>query len=192
MALGKTQLKTDPPHHRKTKRHDLQGHRDRPGSLPTDRGACYSCTGYSLDGCTGRRSVMNRATWAGILVILGLLGMLVGALDPLEGSVVILPGVGLVTLGAFLAKRRYLKLLGTSFVLVAVGVAAMLTKEKSCKYRKTNQMRRRSLALSKFCSERWLRIPLSPPFSVSPTRSAQPLAAITHPAESQPQAAQAS
>ena len=68
---------------------------------------------------------MNRATWAGILVILGLLGMLVGALDPLEGSVVILPGVGLVTLGAFLAKRRYRKLLGASFVLVAVGVGAM-------------------------------------------------------------------
>jgi hypothetical protein len=68
---------------------------------------------------------MNRATWARILVILGLLGMAVGALDPLEGSVVILAGVGLVAFGAFLAKRRYRKLLGTSFLLVAVGVGAM-------------------------------------------------------------------
>jgi len=51
--------------------------------------------------------------------------MLVGGLDPLEGSVVILPGVGLITLGAYLAKRQYRKLLGASFVLVAVGVGAM-------------------------------------------------------------------
>jgi hypothetical protein len=68
---------------------------------------------------------MNRATWARTLLILGLLGMVVGALDPLEGSVIILPGVGLVTLGAFLGKSRYRKLLGGSFVLVAVGVGAM-------------------------------------------------------------------
>lgn len=69
---------------------------------------------------------MNHARWARILVILGLFGMVVGALDPLEGSIVILPGVGMVTLGAFLAKSRYRKLLGGSFVLVAFGVGAML------------------------------------------------------------------
>ena len=69
---------------------------------------------------------MNHARWARILVILGLFGMVVGALDPLEGSIVILPGVGMVTLGAFLPKSRYRKLLGGSFVLVALGVGAML------------------------------------------------------------------
>lgn len=68
---------------------------------------------------------MNRATWPRILVVLGLLGMVVGAIDPLEGSVVILPSLGVVAAGVFLAKRRYRKLLAVSFVLVAVGVAAM-------------------------------------------------------------------
>lgn len=68
---------------------------------------------------------MNRTTSSRFLVILGLLGMLLGALDPLEGSVVILPGVGLVALGAVVARRRYRKLLSASFVLVAVGVGAM-------------------------------------------------------------------
>jgi hypothetical protein len=51
--------------------------------------------------------------------------MVVGVLDPLEGSIVILAGVGSVALGALLAKSRYRKLLGASFVLVAVGVGAM-------------------------------------------------------------------
>lgn len=57
--------------------------------------------------------------------ILGLLAMLLGGLDPLEGSVVILPGVALATIGAFLAHSRYTKHLCWSFGLVALGIAAM-------------------------------------------------------------------
>jgi hypothetical protein len=68
---------------------------------------------------------MNRATWARVLVVVGLLGMLAGALDPLEGSVIILPGVGLAALGAFIAQRRYRKLLGVAFALAAVGIGAL-------------------------------------------------------------------
>ena len=52
--------------------------------------------------------------------------MLIGAVDPLEGSFIILPGVGLVALGALLGKSRHRVLLYWSFALVAVGVAAMV------------------------------------------------------------------
>jgi hypothetical protein len=53
--------------------------------------------------------------------------MLVGALDPLEGSLVILPGSGLVTLGTYLSKsgRRLLIYWLWAFILIAVGVGAM-------------------------------------------------------------------
>ena len=61
-----------------------------------------------------------------ILVIVGLLAMLVGAIDPLEGSIVILPGSGIAALGAFLGKSRHRILLYWSFILIAVGVAAMV------------------------------------------------------------------
>jgi hypothetical protein len=44
----------------------------------------------------------------------------------LEGSVVILPSVGLVLIGAFLGKSRYVKLLVWSFLLVLFGVGAMV------------------------------------------------------------------
>jgi hypothetical protein len=69
---------------------------------------------------------MNGATrWSRILVIAGLAAMLIGALDPLEGSLVILPGTGMVALGALLGKSRHRTLLSWSFVLVAVGVGAL-------------------------------------------------------------------
>jgi len=34
--------------------------------------------------------------WSRILVVVGLVAMVIGALDPLEGALVILPGTGLV------------------------------------------------------------------------------------------------
>jgi len=69
---------------------------------------------------------MNGARrWSRILVIVGLVAMVIGALDPLEGSLVILPGTGLVTLGALLGNSRHRILLYWSFVLVAVGVGAL-------------------------------------------------------------------
>jgi len=59
------------------------------------------------------------------LAILGLLAMLVGGLDPLEGSVIILPGVGIATLGAFLGRSRHTRLLCWSLAMVAFGIGAM-------------------------------------------------------------------
>ena len=64
--------------------------------------------------------------WPRVLLIVGLSGMLLGAVDPLEGSLLILPGSGLVALGAFLGKSRRRVLLYLSFGLVAFGVGAML------------------------------------------------------------------
>jgi uncharacterized membrane protein YhaH (DUF805 family) len=64
--------------------------------------------------------------WSRVLLIVGLLCMLIGAVDPLEGSFVILPGIGMVAIGALLGKSRYRKLLYRSFVLVAVGVGALV------------------------------------------------------------------
>ena len=67
-----------------------------------------------------------RRIWSAVLIIVGLLAMLVGAVDPLEGSFIILPGSGVVTLGAFLAGSRYRMLTCLAFVLIALGVGAMV------------------------------------------------------------------
>ena len=68
------------------------------------------------------RSILARA-----LVVLGNVGMIIGALDPMEGSAVILPGSGLVVLGAWLghAERRLIAYRAWVFILVAIGVGSM-------------------------------------------------------------------
>lgn len=66
-----------------------------------------------------------RIGWSLVLVALGLLAMLVGAIDPLEGSFLILPGSGVVALGAWLGASRYRTLLSWAFLLTAIGVGAM-------------------------------------------------------------------
>jgi len=44
--------------------------------------------------------------WARILLIAGYIAMLVGAIDPIEGSLLILPGSGLVVLGTYLGGQQ--------------------------------------------------------------------------------------
>jgi hypothetical protein len=61
--------------------------------------------------------------WPRILVGVGLACMLIGAIDPLEGSFVVLIGVALATLGSVIGGSRYFQLLSWSFALVAIGVA---------------------------------------------------------------------
>jgi hypothetical protein len=68
------------------------------------------------------RSICSR-----ILIIVGSIAMLVGALDPMEGSVVILPGSGLVALGTFLGRneRRLITYRVWVFILITIGVGAL-------------------------------------------------------------------
>jgi hypothetical protein len=69
----------------------------------------------------------SRSLWSRILIIVGSIAMLFGALDPMEGSVVILPGSGLVALGTFLgqSERRLITYRVWVFILIAIGVGAM-------------------------------------------------------------------
>ena len=67
----------------------------------------------------------RRTRWARTLVIIGLALMVIGLIDPLEGSMIILPGIAVVAAGAFLGKVRRRKLLLGAFGLAAVGIAAM-------------------------------------------------------------------
>jgi hypothetical protein len=60
-----------------------------------------------------------------ILAIVGLVATLIGTVDPLEGSIVILLGTGLLALSAWLGNSRHRRLLYWSFSLVAIGVGAM-------------------------------------------------------------------
>jgi hypothetical protein len=67
------------------------------------------------------------APWSRLLIVVGCVAMLLGAIDPLEGSLFILPGSGMVVLGLFLGRgeRRVLRYWLWVFVLIAIGVGAL-------------------------------------------------------------------
>jgi hypothetical protein len=58
-------------------------------------------------------------------IIAGLLVMVVAALDPLEGSIVVVLGGGMVALGARLRGSKHLVYLYWCLVMLVVGVAAL-------------------------------------------------------------------
>ncbi len=68
-----------------------------------------------------------RSLWSRALIMLGSLAMVVGALDPMEGSAIILPGSLLVALGTGLgqSERRLIAYRVMVFILIAMGVGAM-------------------------------------------------------------------
>lgn len=64
-------------------------------------------------------------TWSRVLAVVGLAGLLIGAIDPLEGSPIIVMGSGVASLAAIVAKTRQRRLVVWSFALVVAGVGAM-------------------------------------------------------------------
>ncbi len=69
----------------------------------------------------------SRTLWSRILKVVGGIAMLLGTLDPLEGSVLILGGSGLVALALYLGgkDRRTVRYWTWAFILIAVGVAML-------------------------------------------------------------------
>ncbi len=68
-----------------------------------------------------------RDLWSRILSIVGGIAMLVGAVDPIEGSLLIVPGSGLVAVGTYVGhgERRLVTYRVLVFILIAIGVGAM-------------------------------------------------------------------
>ena len=67
----------------------------------------------------------KRQLWTRVLAIAGLVLMVLGALDPLEGSLVILGGAGMAVVGASIGGSRHRQLLLRAMMLILIGVALM-------------------------------------------------------------------
>ena len=59
------------------------------------------------------------------LIVIGLAVMVLAAVDPLEGSVIVVAGCGLMALGARMRESRYRVYLYGCFALLMTGVAAL-------------------------------------------------------------------
>ena len=67
----------------------------------------------------------TKPNWPRIIFIIGMVGLIIGILDPLEGSLVIAPGSVLLALGAFLLHDRYRKVFLAACIMIVIGVAAL-------------------------------------------------------------------
>lgn len=67
----------------------------------------------------------EKKKWMRIIHILGVILLIAGAVDPLEGSIVIATGILLITLSAFKTRDRHRKLFLGSGIMIAAGVFFM-------------------------------------------------------------------
>jgi hypothetical protein len=75
----------------------------------------------------GGVSVRNLERWSKLARLFGGVSLVVGAIDPMEGSALILPGSALLALGGYLGRedRRLVAYRTWGFILVALGVGAL-------------------------------------------------------------------
>lgn len=64
----------------------------------------------------------EKAKWTSVIYVIGIIALIIGILDPLEGSVVIAVGSILLALSAFLTHDRYWKIFMASLILIVIGV----------------------------------------------------------------------
>ena len=69
----------------------------------------------------------NSKRWPNLLSVAGGVGVVLGAFDPLEGSMLILPGSALLALGSYFSGEevRVITYRAFAFILVALGVGAL-------------------------------------------------------------------
>ena len=61
--------------------------------------------------------------WTRIVWIIGIVALIAGSIDPLEGSVIIAAGSGLIALSAFFKDDRQWKIFLATFIMIVIGVA---------------------------------------------------------------------
>lgn len=66
-----------------------------------------------------------KTNWLKLINIIGVIALIIGVLDPLEGSIAIVFGSALVALSRYLERSNYYKLFIISFAMIAFGVSFM-------------------------------------------------------------------
>jgi hypothetical protein len=65
----------------------------------------------------------EKTKWTRIIYILGVIALLIGTLDPMEGSVVIAAGSVLLSLSTYMTDDRHWKIFAASTIMIVIGVS---------------------------------------------------------------------
>ncbi|MDN3677692.1 hypothetical protein QWY90_10225 [Flavobacterium paronense] len=60
--------------------------------------------------------------WTRVLYITGVVGLIIGIIDPLEGAVIILIGSVLIALATYLTKDKHYKLFSVTLIMIIIGI----------------------------------------------------------------------
>jgi hypothetical protein len=80
--------------------------------------------GLKITGFNYQR-MKEKSNWIRIIYIIGIIALIFGILDPLEGSVVIAAGSSLISLATYLTKDRHWKIFLASCIMILIGVFFM-------------------------------------------------------------------
>jgi hypothetical protein len=64
----------------------------------------------------------EKIKWTRVVYIIGVIALIIGALDPMEGSVVIASGSALIALSTYLTHDRHWKIFLLSLIMILIGV----------------------------------------------------------------------
>jgi hypothetical protein len=64
----------------------------------------------------------EKIKWTRVIYIIGVIALIIGAIDPLEGSLVISAGSALVALSTYLSHDRHWKVFILSLLMILIGV----------------------------------------------------------------------
>ena len=64
----------------------------------------------------------NQINWIRIISIIGIVALIIGALDPMEGSVVIAAGSLMIAVTTYLKRDSHWKIFAIAFMMIVIGV----------------------------------------------------------------------
>jgi len=67
----------------------------------------------------------NKQKWIKAIYITGVVALIIGSIDPLEGSVVVAAGSAFIALATHLRDDRHRKIFLTTFIMIIVGVCLL-------------------------------------------------------------------
>jgi NADH:ubiquinone oxidoreductase subunit 6 (subunit J) len=86
-------------------------------------------SGNTVPGCyvtekpfLKQEQMKKKINWTRVIYIIGVIALIIGAVDPMEGSVVIASGSTFIALSTFLTHDRHWKIFLVSFIMISIGV----------------------------------------------------------------------
>ena len=64
----------------------------------------------------------KKTNWTRVIYIIGIIALIIGVLDPLEGSVILAVGCALIALSTYLTHDRHWKIFLASLIMIVIGV----------------------------------------------------------------------